>query len=188
MSARDRILECARELFFSRSFSRVALKDIAEAAGVSAPLIIKHFQSKENLFAQTLDFSTSANALFSGPFECLGTTSVVETLSAPEDAPYSMVRVLMVADGSEGAIMAIRERVKRDLISVLTKRIEEEAPYPTPLPQLRAQSALSILVGLSFMRRVGDSDFEIFSRAELIRQYSATIQSVIDGTPPEKEG
>lgn len=178
---RTRILECSRELFSRNSFSRVSLKDIANAAGVSAALVIKHFISKENLFEKTVDFSDSAAALFRGPFEQLGRTSITETLTAPDTSPHSTIRVLSVTDGGEGSLNAIGERIKSDLLTVLARRIATEAPHPQPSPELRAQSAMALLAGLSFMRRVGDTDFDSFTREELIDHYAAIVQSIVDG-------
>jgi len=179
--ARTRILACSRELFSQRSFAHVSLRDIASAAGVSSALIIKHFHSKEHLFERTVDFTDSASALFSGPFGQLGMTSVLETISAPDNAPYSTIRVLTVTDGGEESLGAIGRRIKEDLLRVLARRIAKEAPHAAPSPDLRAQSAMAVLAGLSFMRRVGDVDFAAFDRTELIDHYAAIIQRIVDG-------
>lgn len=181
---KTRILECSRELFSERTFAQVSLKEIAEAAGVSAPLIIKHFQSKENLFKQTVDFSTSAAALFKGPFEELGRTSIVETLSAPTTAHYSIIRTMTVTDGSDTSLSAIGEAVKRDILSVLEKRIRQEAPHAEPDPKLRAQAAMALLTGLSLMRRVGDIEFEGFPPDTLTDYYAELVQQILNGHEP----
>lgn len=181
---KTRILECSRQLFSERTFAQVSLKEIAEAAGVSAPLIIKHFQSKENLFQQTVDFSTSAKALFKGSFEELGRTSIMETLSAPTTAPYSIIRTMTVTDGSDTSLSAIGETIKRDILSVLEKRIREEAPFPQPDPKLRAQAAMALLTGLSLMRRVGDTDFQEFPPDALASYYAELVQQILNGHGP----
>lgn len=179
--ARTRILECSRRLFSQRTFAQVSLKEIAAEAGVSSALILKHFMSKEQLFERTVDFSDSASALFTGPFDQLGMTSTLETLGAPDDAPYSTIRILTITDGGEEALGAIGRRIKEDLLHVLARRIAKEAPHPNPSPELRAQSAMAVLAGLSFMRRVGDIDFRAFDRPELIDHYAAIIQQIVDG-------
>ncbi|MEJ6012762.1 TetR/AcrR family transcriptional regulator [Corynebacterium sp. H127] len=179
-----RIMECSRKLFSEHTFAQVSLKDIASAAGVSAPLIIKHFQSKENLFELTVDFSASAAALFKGPFEQLGQTSIHETLTAPTTAHYSIIRTMTVTDGSEKSLSAIGERIKRDILSVLEKRIREEAPHAQPAPQLRAQAAMALLTGLSLMRRVGDTDFQEFPPADLADYYAGLVQKILNGHEP----
>ncbi|AKK02291.1 TetR/AcrR family transcriptional regulator [Corynebacterium epidermidicanis] len=181
--SKQRILDCSRTLFSERSFAQVSLKDIAEAAGVSAPLIIKHFQSKENLFEQTVDFTVSAQSLFKGPFEQLGITAATETLTAPTTASYSIIRTMTITDGSERSLNAIGARIKRDILNVLATRIEQEAPLPYPAPELRAQAAMALLTGLSLMRRVGDTEFEHYSQEELTTYYGGLVQRIIDGRP-----
>lgn len=181
-SSRTRIMEVSRELFSRYSFSQVSLRDIATAAGVSPALIIKHFQSKENLFEQTVDFTASSTNLFMGPFENLGRTMVEETLNAPSTAPYSIIRMLIVTSGEEESLQAIGQRIKDDHLAVLHRRIAAESPHPNPSPALRAQSVVSIITGLSLMRRFGDPDFDTHNREELADHYASVIQRVLDGT------
>ena len=182
-NARTRILVVAREMFAESSFAAVSLKEIARVAEVSPALIVKHFHSKENLFAATLDFSESARALFAGPFAQLGATAIEETLTAPWAAPYSIVRALTIADGSLASLQAIGERIQRDILQVLTERIAAEAPQPYPAPRLRAQAAMSLLTGLSLMRRCGDVEFASFPQEQLVSFYATQLQSLIDGHP-----
>ncbi|PRQ11273.1 TetR/AcrR family transcriptional regulator [Corynebacterium sp. 13CS0277] len=180
-STRERILEQARLLFSSRSYADVSVKDIAVAAGVSPSLVMKHGISKERIFEDTLDFSASGETMFGGPFPEVGRAAVAETLSAPIDAPYSMVRILCVAGGSDATLAAMGERIKRDITGRLCARIAAEAPHPHPAPEQRAQAAVGLLIGLSFMRRVGDPDFATHP-TEVVEDYYATlVQSVIDG-------
>ena len=180
-STRERILCCSRTLFSERTFAQVSLKDIAEAAGVSVALVVKYFGNKDALFEATVDFTASSAALFAGPFVKLGHTAVVETLTAPYNAPYSMARTISVAKGDNESLNAIGKRIKSDLLKVLVQRIRKEAPHSTPSPELRAQSALALLMGLSFMRRFGDTDFRGFSTDTLINYYAPLLQSILDG-------
>lgn len=181
VTARTRILECSRQLFSEHSFAQVSLRDIAEAADVSVALVVKHFGSKDGLFEATVDFTTSSKALFAGPFPELGRTAVIETLTAPHHAPYSMARTISVANGDQNSLNAIGKRIKSDLLQVLAARIRDEAPYPTPSPELRAQSAVALLMGLSFMRRFGDTEFTGFSDSTLIEHYAPLLQEILDG-------
>lgn len=180
-STRERILECSRELFSEQSFSQVSMKDIAEKADVSVALIVKHFHNKEGLFEATVDFTASSAALFAGPFSELGRTAVVETLTAPHNAPYSMARTISVASGDYQTLGAIGKRIKSDLLDVLASRIRAESGNHSPSPELRAQSALALLMGLSFMRRFGDTEFAAFSSEELIEYYAPLLQGILDG-------
>ena len=182
--AKARIIDCARELFSTHSYQDVSVKDIARAANVSTTLVMKHGVSKERLFQMTLDFSASGQAMFDGPFERIGLDAVEETLTAPLDAPYSMVRILCVAGGSPETLTEMGRHIKKDIVQRLEARIIESAPEGAASPKLRAQSAVGLLIGLSFMRRVGDPGFESYSFNELKAYYSSLVQGIIEGGVP----
>ena len=60
-SARDRILVAAAHLYALRGYAGTSIREIAERAGVTKPLIYYHFESKErlygNLFQGAMDFA-----------------------------------------------------------------------------------------------------------------------------------
>ncbi|MGE0792252.1 MAG: TetR/AcrR family transcriptional regulator [Sandaracinaceae bacterium] len=49
MSARDDILRCARDIYLEEGLAGMSLRKVAACAGVSAPAIYRHFDSKEDL-------------------------------------------------------------------------------------------------------------------------------------------
>ena len=50
VSKRDRILDAAQQLFAQGGFDGVSMRDIAAQAGVGLPLIVYHFETKQNLY------------------------------------------------------------------------------------------------------------------------------------------
>ena len=56
-SARDRILHAACELIAERGINGARIAQIARAAGVSTALVHYHFQTREVLLAETLDYA-----------------------------------------------------------------------------------------------------------------------------------
>jgi len=56
-SARDRILQAAVELIAERGIGGARIAQIAKAAGVSTALVHYHFQTREVLLAETLDYA-----------------------------------------------------------------------------------------------------------------------------------
>lgn len=50
-----------------------------------------------------------------------------------------------------------------------------------PKPELRAQAAMALLVGLSVMRRFGDTDFATYTFDELVTYYGSQVQDILDG-------
>lgn len=59
-SARQRILSAAAQLYALRGFEGTSIRDIAEAAGVTKPLVFYHFASKERLYASLLEEALGA--------------------------------------------------------------------------------------------------------------------------------
>jgi AcrR family transcriptional regulator len=49
------LLEQAKELFVTHGYQNTTTKDIAEAAGVSEPVLYRHFDSKKTLFLEVLE-------------------------------------------------------------------------------------------------------------------------------------
>ncbi len=76
---RNQLLEVALERFAGRGFHETSMEEIAEAAGVTKPVLYQHFQSKQQLFLELLD-SVGADLL-----------TDVEKRAAAEDNPYQRV-------------------------------------------------------------------------------------------------
>ena len=53
---RAQVIEATIQCLADRGFSRTKVTDVAARAGISHGLVLFHFQSKENLLAETLDF------------------------------------------------------------------------------------------------------------------------------------
>jgi len=53
---RLQVIEATIQSLAERGFSRTTVTDVAARAGISHGLVLFHFQSKENLLAETLDF------------------------------------------------------------------------------------------------------------------------------------
>lgn len=81
-ASRAAILRAARVLFARHAYSDITLKAVAEQAGVSAPLIVKYFGSKERLFSRVLSFEDDAEALLDAPLEELGRHMVTLLLTS----------------------------------------------------------------------------------------------------------
>lgn len=52
---RRQLLEVARELFAARGFHATSMDDVAEAAGVTKPVLYQHFHSKRALYRELLE-------------------------------------------------------------------------------------------------------------------------------------
>jgi AcrR family transcriptional regulator len=52
---REQILACALEVFARSGFHGASMNDVADAAGVTKPVLYQHFDSKQELFVALLD-------------------------------------------------------------------------------------------------------------------------------------
>lgn len=52
---REQLLQVAREVFARRGYDGTAMNDVAEAAGVTKPVLYQHFDSKRDLFRALLE-------------------------------------------------------------------------------------------------------------------------------------
>jgi len=62
-STKVHIIEESLSLFSQRGFDAVSVKEIADAVGIKAPSIYKHFKSKQDIFNAILEESNSRYAL-----------------------------------------------------------------------------------------------------------------------------
>jgi AcrR family transcriptional regulator len=52
---REQLLDCAAELFAKMGYSRATTAQLAKAAGVTEPIIYRHFDSKKDLFVALIE-------------------------------------------------------------------------------------------------------------------------------------
>jgi TetR/AcrR family transcriptional regulator, transcriptional repressor of aconitase len=85
MAAEERklaIVQAALPLFAAKGFAQTTTKDLAKAAGVSEPLLYRHFPSKEALYLEIQDFT------------CRSTDPVVRRLSQLKPSASTLVHLL----------------------------------------------------------------------------------------------
>ncbi len=85
MSARDRkvaIVKAALPLFARKGFAQTTTKDLARAAGVSEPLLYRHFPGKEALYLEIQNFT------------CQTTDSVAKKLSGLAPSTSTLVHLV----------------------------------------------------------------------------------------------
>lgn len=187
---RGSILDCAREAFNNRPYSEVSLKDIAADVGVSAPLIIKYFGTKEALYEAQLDFTKVADRIANADFDSLGTYLVRVVVESPKDSPTSLVRKLADAGGNRHIVDALGEVFRGQVVSPVLQRVTEHtdgletAGKDTGVSnaEMRAESAISMLLGVALMRRLITQDYFVQADIEaFIDYYGSLVQKVLDG-------
>ena len=172
---RGLILDAAGLAFATRPYREITLKDIADDAGVSAPLIIKYFGSKEQLYDELVDFKAAAHLLYDGPFEKLGERMVeIFARQSPRHKPLSMA-LLFMSGSSEESNRKLRENYSSQMIDAVV------ALMRGPDARMRAELVFSMLLGVAFMRRRMMQEKAAGSVDDVVAMYAPLVQSLLDG-------
>jgi AcrR family transcriptional regulator len=122
-STRGRILTSAERLFADRGFARVSMPMIAQASGITAGAIYKHFDSKEDLFfevvrhaVQSIPIPTEAATAFDAA------TDLPRIVATYTEERLELLRQLAVEIHSASAK---HPRIRRLLRRSLAARIEQ---------------------------------------------------------------
>ncbi|MEW1910998.1 TetR family transcriptional regulator [Kitasatospora sp. NPDC085895] len=139
---RQAILRAARRAFALQPYAQVTLRGIAAEAEVSASLIVKLFGSKEELFAQTADFSADLDELLDAPLERLGRHLVLTLVRVRRERHTDPLLRVVLSLGMADERTVIRVRFRDQATRRLTDRLEG------PDAELRAELILGQLLGL----------------------------------------
>ncbi|EOM75138.1 TetR/AcrR family transcriptional regulator [Rhodococcus rhodnii] len=171
---RGAILDAAGRAFGSRPYAEITLKEIAEDAGVSAPLIIKYFGSKEKLFEAVVDFRGAADLVFSVPRDRLG-EHIVRLFAQPRE-PYKPLStsILYMSATSEDSVAKLRGNYSAQMIDVLAGLLDGDDT------RLRAELVMSMVTGLAVMRRRMLAEHATGAVDEVVARYAPLVQQLID--------
>ena len=147
-STKERLLAVATQLFWTRGYSNVSVRDITGDAGVDAALVSRYFGGKKGLFDATLLAIPEWTALSAPKKEVL--EAAVQSFSQPHD-PNSdeanaftllLTNILDPEIGDE-----IRAIVHSKLADPLAEKLGGAKAYE------HAAMVLSILFGAALMRK-----------------------------------
>lgn len=149
---RAQLLEAASEVFAAKGYHFAAMDDIADAAGVSKPVLYQHFTSKLDLYLDLLD--ASANRLVQVVRGALAsTTDNAERVVATMGAFYDFVadsdsdfRFVFESDlTGEVAVQERLDRINDEISEAIATVIAED----TGLPPAQARLLGVCLVGIA---------------------------------------
>jgi AcrR family transcriptional regulator len=116
---RPLILDIALELFLQRGYKGTSMEAVANAAGVSKPVVYACFESKAELFGALIDreeqrmlgqFSTAlASGMQSGDVRAMLTAGLTSMLRAVKNTPKAY-RIALLGEGDADAIIEARVR------------------------------------------------------------------------------
>lgn len=129
---RAQLLETAAELFAEHGYARATTSQLAKAAGVTEPIIYRHFGSKRDLFIalvrrtseETIAFWEQQLAKASTPAERLSTLVDGNPMVHPRfHNAYRVILQAITEVGDEGIAQALREHMAT-VHAFLAKEIE----------------------------------------------------------------
>lgn len=148
VTTKDKLMDAARTLFWTRGYSNVSVRDITGVAGVDAALVSRYFGGKQGLFEATLAEIPPWEALEAGPEDLLA--KAAESFAHPFDPETDAANVFTmlianVIDPEMGG--KIREMVQQKLADPLAEKIGGANA------QDRAAALLAVLFGMALMRK-----------------------------------
>ena len=149
---RVQLLDAANDVFTTKGYHAAAMDDIADAAGVSKPVLYQHFPSKLDLYLALLD--SSCDLLVEVVENAIATTDVnADRVVAAMGAFYEFVssasgefRFVFESDlTGDNAVQKRLWRVNNDIADAIAEVIAEDTALPAEKSKLLAIS----LVGLA---------------------------------------
>ncbi len=172
-----RIENAARALFAARSFGDTSIRAIADAAGSSPVVVLRHFGSKEQLFLHAMSLDTGLGGVVDGPLDRLGRTILTRLLKpAPELGLAEVWRALMLAGDQKEIQRYRRDAAKEFLVDPVVDRLTGNNA------EARAHLISGQVMGLLLLLWVDqDSTLLALPVDDLIDLYAPSLQRLIDG-------
>ncbi|WP_235947963.1 TetR family transcriptional regulator [Candidatus Frankia alpina] len=175
--SREAIIAAARRAFARQPYAAITLKAIAADAGVSAPLVLKYFGSKEQLFARVSRFGDEIDRLLDAPLPDLGRHLLHALLDAHEQRRDPLIRVAFALQHGEHAAL-LRDNFRDQVVARLRSRLTG------PDAALRAELVLAHLLGLGVLRKIVHAEaISVAERDRIVDLCAPGLQRLLDGTP-----
>ncbi len=149
-ASRDALLRAAQTLFGQQGFESTTIREIGEQAGVDAALIARHFGSKADLYIAAVVAEDAEGV----PIEYEGLEHMADVMVTRADrrGPGPILQAIVRSDTSADIREAALDRLARRLVGPLVANMRAQG---VDRPQLRAEVAVSALIGFSLGRSLG---------------------------------
>lgn len=177
------ILRAARSAFAERGYARATIREIAQRAGVTHGLVMRHFTSKEQLFIAAMPGASDLDDLMPGTPDAL-----------PERIAQAYVDRLESADGNDPFIAVIRsaaasgEQTATRLYAAMQQRSLESYRTVVTGPDADERIALlgAHLIGVTFSRYIiGVGPLADMSAERLVRHLTRSLHAILLGAPSQ---
>lgn len=178
------LLQAAQELFGQKGFEATTIRDIGERAGVDAALIARYFGSKGDLYIAAV---AAEDAGGEGVQDYTGLDQMADAVvsKADDHGPGPIMQAIIRFDTSDEIRQAALQRITRRLVEPLAVDMAE---HQVDRPQLRAQVAVSALLGISLARSLGwFGEIGSVPKDELTSLIAEALHDVIREAPDSNE-
>jgi AcrR family transcriptional regulator len=166
-ATRQAILDAGIAAFTRSGYAGVGVREIAQAAGVTAMLVNRYFGSKEQLFAEAVDTAFAPRTVVGEEPKSLArdTAAALAARTAPGAEHLGPFLLMLRSVSDPRAAEIIRAAVERHVGRHLTERLSG------PDAQERADLILSVIAGVWLMRAVlGTTAITAADETELARR------------------
>jgi AcrR family transcriptional regulator len=149
-ASKDALLQAAQNLFGQQGFEGTTIREIGEEAGVDAALIARYFGGKAHLYIAAVTAEDTEGT----PLEYDGLEQMANVVvtRADRNGPGAILQAIVRSDTSTEIRDAAADRLSRRLVSPLVANMRAQG---IDRPQLRAQVAVSALLGINLGRSLG---------------------------------
>jgi len=177
-ATREAILRSALAAFSRHGYDGIGVREIAQAAGVTAVLVNRYFGSKEELFAAAVETAFADISVIEGDASMLAQrlTADVMTKSEKDAEPINPFFLVLRSAPNPRAAEILRDGIARHFERPLRSLLRG------PRAGERAAVILAVVTGLSLFRRVlGNRALADANAASLSGDLKTMFQRLIDG-------
>jgi len=180
-ATRDAILRSALAAFSRHGYDGIGVREIAQAAGVTAVLVNRYFGSKEDLFAATVELAFADSSLFEGEPTTLAKRLAAMLMTKTETEPNKPFFMLLRSAPNPRAAEILRESIARRFERPLTAALQG------PKASQRAAMILAVILGFQLMRKViGIKALADANAVSLSSDLETMFQRLIDSSAGRK--
>ncbi|MFI2228705.1 TetR/AcrR family transcriptional regulator [Nocardia testacea] len=175
-ATREAILRSAVVAFTKHGYDGVGVREIAQAAGVTAMLVNRYFGSKEQLFVEAVDTAFAPRTVLSDDLDTLSADVAARLVerTSPESEHLDPFLLMLRSASNPRAAEIVRAGIERHAGRYLRDLLEG------PDADERAMLAHSLIAGFWLMRKmIGSTALVRADPAELARRLQDLLDVVI---------
>lgn len=149
-ATRAAILQSAIEHFAAAGYDGAGVRQIANAAGVTAMLVNRYFGSKERLFAEAVEtaFAPPVFVVEESDTVARDAANALVSRTGPAGDPPKPFLIMLLSVSNPVAVRIVREAIERHVGQRLARQIDRSDR------ELRTELMLSVISGMLLMRSV----------------------------------